>query len=56
VCSPKDKQHVRFERRSPFHWRVIFDQARIKALMERGFHKSGDTENRLGYYVGQLRA
>ena len=28
---------------------------RIKALMERGFHKPGDVENRLGYYVGQLR-
>jgi hypothetical protein len=27
---------------------------RIKALMERGFHKAGDVENRLGYYVGQL--
>jgi enoyl-CoA hydratase/carnithine racemase len=29
---------------------------RIKALMERGFHKPGDVENRLGYYVGQLCA
>ncbi len=29
-------------------------QRRIKALMERGFHKAGDVENRLGYYVGQL--
>jgi hypothetical protein len=29
-------------------------QARIKALMERGFHTPGDAENRLGYYVGQL--
>ena len=27
---------------------------RIKALMERGFHKAGDVENRLGYHVGQL--
>jgi enoyl-CoA hydratase/carnithine racemase len=27
---------------------------RIKMLMERGFHRPGDTENRLGYYVGQL--
>ena len=26
----------------------------IKALMDRGFHKPGDVENRLGYYVGQL--
>jgi enoyl-CoA hydratase/carnithine racemase len=26
----------------------------IKALMERGFHKPGDVENRLGYYVGQI--
>jgi enoyl-CoA hydratase/carnithine racemase len=31
-------------------------QTRIKALMERGFHKAGDVENRLGYYVGQLGA
>jgi enoyl-CoA hydratase/carnithine racemase len=29
-------------------------QERIKRLMERGFHKQGDVENRLGYYVGQL--
>lgn len=29
-------------------------QARIKRLMERGFHKPGDVENRLGYHVGQL--
>ena len=29
-------------------------QKRIKALMDRGFHKPGDVENRLGYYVGQL--
>jgi enoyl-CoA hydratase/carnithine racemase len=27
---------------------------RIKALMERGFHKPGDVENRLGHHVGQL--
>ncbi len=26
----------------------------IKALMERGFHKPGDVENRLGYYLGQI--
>jgi hypothetical protein len=29
-------------------------QERIKNLMERGFHKPGYAENRLGYYVGQL--
>jgi len=29
-------------------------QKRIKALMERGFHRAGDVENRLGHYVGQL--
>ena len=29
-------------------------QERIRTLMERGFHKPGDVENRLGYYVGQL--
>jgi len=23
-------------------------------LLERGFHKPGDIENRLGYHVGQL--
>jgi enoyl-CoA hydratase/carnithine racemase len=26
----------------------------IKALMTQGFHKPGDVENRLGYYVGQI--
>src|SRR6202048_3480226 len=26
----------------------------IKALMSQGFHKPGDAENRLGYYVGQI--
>ncbi len=29
-------------------------QTRIKALMERGFHRPGDAEMRLGYHVGQL--
>src|SRR5215472_6138331 len=29
-------------------------QARLKILMERGFHKPGDVENRLGYHVGRL--
>jgi len=29
-------------------------QTRIKQLMERGFHKPGDVETRLGYHVGQL--
>ena len=29
-------------------------QTRIKALMERGFHRPGDVENRLGFYVGQI--
>ena len=29
-------------------------QTRIKALMERGFHRPGDVEQRLGYHVGQL--
>jgi enoyl-CoA hydratase/carnithine racemase len=31
-------------------------QSRIKTLMERGFHKPGDVENRLGYHVGHLGA
>jgi enoyl-CoA hydratase/carnithine racemase len=31
-------------------------QEKIKRLMEQGFHKAGDVENRLGYYVGQLAA
>ena len=42
-------------------WHVCFAsimrppaQERIKKLMERGFHKPGDVENRLGYHVGQL--
>jgi enoyl-CoA hydratase/carnithine racemase len=29
-------------------------QERIKKLMERGFHKPGDVEDRLGYHVGQV--
>ena len=29
-------------------------QKRIKKLMERGFHRAGDVENRLGFHVGQL--
>src|SRR5215472_936859 len=29
-------------------------QERIKKLLERGFHKPGDVETRLGYHVGQL--
>ena len=29
-------------------------QARIKALLARGFHKPGDVEDRLAYYIGQL--
>jgi enoyl-CoA hydratase/carnithine racemase len=29
-------------------------QERIRMLFERGFHKPGDVENRLGYHVGQL--
>jgi enoyl-CoA hydratase/carnithine racemase len=29
-------------------------QKRIRALMERGFHRPGDVEDRLGHHVGQL--
>ncbi|HTV98288.1 MAG TPA: enoyl-CoA hydratase/isomerase family protein [Steroidobacteraceae bacterium] len=29
-------------------------QQRIKQLMERGFHRPGDVENRLGFHVGEL--
>jgi enoyl-CoA hydratase/carnithine racemase len=29
-------------------------QARIKRLMDRGFHRPGDVETRLGHYIGQL--
>ncbi len=29
-------------------------QSRIKALMDCGFHRAGDVENRLGFYVGQI--
>jgi enoyl-CoA hydratase/carnithine racemase len=31
-------------------------QRRISALLERGLHRPGDVENRLGHYVGQLGA
>jgi enoyl-CoA hydratase/carnithine racemase len=30
-------------------------QENIKVLFERGFHKPGDAEDRLGFHVGQLR-
>jgi enoyl-CoA hydratase/carnithine racemase len=29
-------------------------QKAIKALMDRGFHKPGNVENRLGYYLGEI--
>jgi len=29
-------------------------QERIAELLERGFHRPGDVENRLGFHVGQL--
>ena len=29
-------------------------QEKLKKLMEHGFHKPGDVENRLGYHVGQI--
>jgi enoyl-CoA hydratase/carnithine racemase len=29
-------------------------QQRIKSLFERGFHKPGDAEDRLGFYLGQI--
>jgi enoyl-CoA hydratase/carnithine racemase len=29
-------------------------QERLRMLMERGFHRPGDVEDRLGYHVGQL--
>src|SRR5450432_2925220 len=31
-------------------------QRRLNTLLERGLHKPGDVENRLGYHVGQLRS
>lgn len=30
-------------------------QEGIKTLMARGFHKAGDVENRLGYYLGEIK-
>ena len=35
-------------------WGRSAAQRRIKKLMDHGFHKPGDVENRLGYYMGQL--
>jgi hypothetical protein len=29
-------------------------QERVKLLFEQGFHKPGDAETRLGYYLGRL--
>jgi enoyl-CoA hydratase/carnithine racemase len=34
-------------------WRPVAQDG-IKTLMARGFHKPGDAENRLGYYLGQI--
>ena len=34
--------------------RAIAYQERIKALLEQGLQQAGDSENRLGFYVGQL--
>jgi hypothetical protein len=60
-----DKQ-ILLTRRSPAYWRVTFNhpphgyvnrssaQKRINKLLERGFHKSGDVEDRLRYHVGQI--
>jgi enoyl-CoA hydratase/carnithine racemase len=31
-------------------------QGKIKALMDQGFHKPGDAENRMGFYIGKLGA
>jgi hypothetical protein len=31
-------------------------QESIKALLDQGLQKPGDSETRLGFYVGQLRA
>jgi hypothetical protein len=51
---------IRLARRTPSYWRVTFAierpaaQTRINKLLERGFHKPGDVENRLGYQLGQL--
>jgi enoyl-CoA hydratase/carnithine racemase len=36
------------------HSDFLAAQERIKALLERGLQKPGDSENRLGFYVGQL--
>jgi hypothetical protein len=30
------------------------NKSSIKALLARGFHKPGDVEERLGYYLGRL--
>jgi enoyl-CoA hydratase/carnithine racemase len=42
-------------------WQAFLDslgrpaaQERIKKLMDRGFHRPGDVESRLGFYVGEL--
>jgi hypothetical protein len=33
---------------------IAASQKGIKALMERGFHRAGDVEHRLGFHAGQL--
>ena len=42
---------IRVARRSPAYWRT---GSGSEIPMARGFHKPGDVENRLGYYLGQI--
>ncbi len=52
----KSRRRFRLDRRDAFIASLgrPASQKRIKALMERGFHRAGDVENRLGFHVGQL--
>jgi hypothetical protein len=41
---------------SPGRTRASLRSGDLKALIARGFHKPGDVENRLGYYLAKSRA
>jgi hypothetical protein len=52
--APAAPAQIRLARRSPAYWRVTVDNLPINVMGPRGFHKPGDVENRLGYYLDQI--
>jgi enoyl-CoA hydratase/carnithine racemase len=54
TCLPPDVELGRWDACIGSLGRPVAQDA-IKALMARGFHRPGDAENRLGYYLGQIQ-